>query len=455
MKIIGMILVGAVIAFAVDTPIKSLSDILARAKKGTDKSALIDDGIASGVEEAKAYAGSAYPQIGLTSSYMYSYSPTNSQSQGVSQFSLDNTHTRLFNVELGFSQTLNVFRLGLVLEMEKQQVKTLESKRAFEMDMYYLAAIQHYVEALYSQYQYELDSNSLAIYRDLLAMTAIDVDAGVKSSVDEMQIKAQVGLAEASKHQSYNRSTIALRALSDFLNLKDLSSIQLHLGGLNFDLFEIADKKGEGVTKQVVLLENQLMIAQQVAEYQNSLKYPDIALVGGVKHDFMNMSFDPLSVAGSNPNDPPTVYDGMSPNETDEYYSPKHYDYSIGVAVTVPVFTGGSVTANAKKAEIDARIAKRTVMIAKREQKSKAIDAVNNLAAIRNMLKALTMSVETSKIVFEQKQSDYKVGDISLLDFKQSEQDYNTVNTEFFKAQLQELLALVNVRLTQGYVIYE
>ncbi len=435
--------------------INTLEDVLRIAKKGTNKSALISDEIASGVEEAKAYAGSAYPQVALKSSYLYSYSPTNTQSQGMDQFSLDNTHTRLFNMELGFSQTLNVFRLGLVLEMEKQQIKTLESKRAFEMDMYYLAAIQHFVEALYAQYQYELDSNSLAIYQDLLAMTSIDVDAGMKSSVDEMQIKAQVGLAEASKHQSLNRTSIALRALSDFLDLSGPEAITLEVGDVGFGIIEVPTQSKEGNTNQVVLLENQLRIAQQVAEYQNSLKYPDVALMGGIKHDFMNMSFDPVSIKSSNQNEAPKIYDGMKPKNYDGYYHPKHYDYSIGVALTLPVFTGGTVTANATKAEIDARIAKRSLMIAQREEKSKAIDAVNNLSAIRNMLKALKISVETSKIVFEQKQSDYKAGDISLLDFKESEQEYNTIKTEYFKAQLQELLALVNVRLTQGFTIYE
>ncbi|MGL1936834.1 MAG: TolC family protein [Fibrobacterales bacterium] len=454
MKIIGIVLLILGTVAANEGPIKTLSDILKRAQAGTDKSAIIKDGIASGIEEAKAYAGSAYPQVSVSSNYIYSFSPTNTVSSGTSQFQLSNSHSRLFNMELGFRQTLNVFRLGLVLEMEKQQIKTLQSKKDFEMDFYYLSAIQYYVDALYGQYQYELDTTSLGIYNDLLAMTAIDVDAGVKSNVDEMQIKAQVGLSKAASLQSKNRSEVALRALNDFLNLSPDEMIELEIAVIDGSLFEVPNAHIEGVTKEVVLLENQLRIADQVAKYQNSLKYPDIALIGGVKHDFMNMNFDEITIPNADTTKAPIKQSEVIPKGS-EYYSPEYFDYSIGIALTVPVFTGGTVNANAKKAAIDARIAKRNVLIAKRAQTSKAIDAVNNLSAIRNMLKALTMSVEASKIVFEQKQSDYKVGDISLLDFKQSEQDYNTVNTEFFKAQLQELLALVNVRLTQGYAIYE
>jgi outer membrane protein len=448
MKIIGLMCIVIGVGVAQSSPIKSLSDIMERAQKGTDNSAIINDGIASGIEEAKVHAGSAYPQVAVNGSYMYSYSPTNSQTQGMNQFSLDHSHTRLFNMEVGFRQTLNVFRLGLVLEMEKQQIKTLESQRSLEMDMYLLSAIQLYVNALYAQYQYELDLTSLAIYGDLLKVTTIDVDAGVKSSVDEMQIRAQVGLAEASKHSSLNASTISVRALSDFLNLTSSEEIKLDVGNLDFKFLEISQKQEGLTTNEIELLKNSLVITEQVAKYQNSLKYPDISLVGGIKHDFMNMNFDAVGFQGSE-------VSSMASQQGSGYYHPEQYDYNIGVAVSVPVFTGGSISANAKKAEIDARIAKRKLMIAQREQKSKSIDALNNLEALRNMLKALKMSANASKVVFEQKQSDYKVGDISLLDFKESEQDYNTVKTEFFKAQLKELLALVNVRLTQGYAIYE
>jgi len=127
-----------------------------------------------------------------------------------------------------------------------------------------------------------------------------------------------------------------------------------------------------------------------------------------------------------------------------------NHTLSVGLQLTIPLFTGGM------------RGAKYEEAIALEEQAKDEADAVRQRAGLearaawlgvtvgKSKVKALEQSLLSSKIKLEATELGREAGDRTTLDVLNADQEYYATRTELFRARYQMLLSFLNLAATAG-----
>jgi len=122
----------------------------------------------------------------------------------------------------------------------------------------------------------------------------------------------------------------------------------------------------------------------------------------------------------------------------------------IGVQVTVPIFSGGLVSSQARQAQFQWIAAKDHVITISRQTEHQARDAYNGIVSEVARVNALKQGVESAQVAMRATQAGYDVGTRTEVELLQQRQNLVQAQTSYAQARYDYLLDIVQLRLAAG-----
>ncbi len=127
-----------------------------------------------------------------------------------------------------------------------------------------------------------------------------------------------------------------------------------------------------------------------------------------------------------------------------------NHSVSIGVQLTIPLFTGGMRNAKYEEAIALAEQAKDETEVMRLRAGQEARAAWMGMTVGKSKAKALEQALHSSKTKLDATELGREVGDRTTLDVLNAEQEYYATRTELFRVRYQTLLSFLNLAATAG-----
>ncbi len=122
----------------------------------------------------------------------------------------------------------------------------------------------------------------------------------------------------------------------------------------------------------------------------------------------------------------------------------------IGVRVSVPIFSGGLVSSQARQAQYQWIAAKEHVTTVSRQTEHQARDAYSGVISEVARVNALKQGVESAQVALRATEAGYEVGTRTAVEVLQQRQNLVQAQTTYAQARYQYLLDIIQLRLAAG-----
>jgi outer membrane protein len=127
-----------------------------------------------------------------------------------------------------------------------------------------------------------------------------------------------------------------------------------------------------------------------------------------------------------------------------------NHTLSVGVQLTIPLFTGGMRNAKYEEAIALEDQARNETEAARIRAGQQARAAWLGVTVGKSKVKAIEQALHSSKVKLDATELGKEVGDRTILDVLNAEQEYYGTRTELFRARYQMLLSFLNLAATAG-----
>ncbi|OIR17794.1 outer membrane protein TolC precursor [mine drainage metagenome] len=127
-----------------------------------------------------------------------------------------------------------------------------------------------------------------------------------------------------------------------------------------------------------------------------------------------------------------------------------NHSVSVGVQLTIPLFTGGMRNAKYEEAVALDTQAKDETEVMRQRAGQEARSAWMGVTVGKSKVKALEQALTSSKVKLDATELGREVGDRTTLDVLNAEQDYYNTRTELFRVRYQTLLSFLSLAATAG-----
>jgi outer membrane protein len=141
------------------------------------------------------------------------------------------------------------------------------------------------------------------------------------------------------------------------------------------------------------------------------------------------------------PGAPPTVpvpYPGEQSNK------------EIGIQITVPIFSGGLVSSQARQAQYNWIAAKDHVVTVSRQTEHQARDAYSTVVSEVSRVNALKQGVDSAQVALKATEAGYDVGTRTQVEVLQQRENLTQAETNYAQARYNYILNIVSLRLAAG-----
>lgn len=377
------------------------------------------DYLANQKNEALA-KGDLFPQVGLQGSVKHdTFYPKADNTPDIS--------TTTSQVGIGLRQAL--FRADKWATYEKAQI----ASQLNELQL--LQQRQQFTEQIIKAYlgvlQAEAMTESLnAEYTALKAqdeMMQAKLQQGVVARVDTEEARARLASVQASR---YNNEVAIMNAKQQLglltgQNIEKLDKLKMPF---NYDLVSpnsiddwLAQAQNNSIELQ--LAQVQLALAQKQEDLLKSNLYPKVDLVGNVAWTDYN-------------NKLPTRQSGT--------------DYSIGVEVDFPLFTGGRTKTALEQGSLQTQASLSRLTFAQQNALNQATQAYLNILSQRATIVAQQSAVNANAKVAEASSTGYSLGMRSMVDNLLAQRQYYSAKRELITAYFNYLNAYVDLQKVTG-----
>jgi len=366
----------------------------------------------------------ALAQLRPTLSASGDVSRTHSNVRSSSTGSVDSTYDKTV-LSLSLSQPLYRKDYWIQLQQSDNQIAQAEANYATEQQDLVMRIAQAYFDVLSAQDTLGFaHAETKAILRQLdQAQQRFDVGLIAITSVHEAQ--AAYDKARADEIQAENEVDDAWEALHEIIgdSEKQLASLTSQLP-LNMPEPDAIDQWSETSLQQnpkLVALRSATAVARQNIELQRSGHYPTLALVGS---HAINRS------------------DASSASDTDTS--------SIGVQLSVPLYSGGGTTSRTRQAHFDFEKAQQNLDKERRAVKRQVRDAYRGVVSSISRVKALKATTVSAQSALEATEAGFEVGTRTMVDVLAEQRNLYRARRDYSRVRYDYILNGLRLKLAAG-----
>lgn len=368
----------------------------------------------------KLAKGDLFPQVGLQGSIKHdTFYPKDDNTPDIS--------TTTSQVGVGMRQAL--FRADKWATYEKAKIASQLN------DLQLLQQHQQFTEQVIKAYLGALQAEAMteSLTAEYTALKAQDdmmqakLQQGVVARVDTEEAKARLASVQASR---YNNEVAIMNAKQQLALLtgQNVEKLDKLKKPFNYDLVSansINDwlAQAQNHSLELQLAQTQVALAKKQEAMLKANIYPKVDLVGSVVWQDYN-------------NKLPTRQSGT--------------DYSIGVEVDFPLFTGGRTTTALEQGALQTQASLSRLGFAQQNALNQTTQAYLNVLAQRATIVAQQSAVNANAKVAEASQTGYSLGMRSMVDNLLAQRQYYSAKRELITAYFNYLNAYVDLQKATG-----
>lgn len=372
----------------------------------------------SAFEAINASRSSLLPQINLTAGY------------NVNRSDEDSRESDKLSAGVGFSQQLYNRSSWISLDTAEKTARQSDSVYAATQQALIMRVAQAYFDVLRAQDNLEFIRAEKAAVGRQLEQTKQRFDVGLSAITDVHDAQAQYDAVLADEVLSRNALTNSYEALTQITG-QEHSDLYV----LDTQRFSVSkpDDSADALVKEAEQHNLSLLsarIAQDIARdnisLANSGHLPSLTLDGGY-----NYGNDSNSNANHTPNE-------------------EFNDFNIGVNLSVPLYSGGRVTSNAKQAEYQYVSASQELEAAYRGVVRDVRAYNNNITASIGAIRAYQQSVISAKSALEATEAGFDVGTRTIVDVLDATRRLYDANKNLSDARYDYIISVLQLRQAVG-----
>ncbi len=369
-------------------------------------------------EAVSSSRSSLLPQINLTAGY------------NINSSDVDTRNSSKLTAGINFSQELYQRSSWVSLDTSEKQARQADAQYAVVQQSLILRVAQAYFEVLRAQEDLEFVRAEKAAVARQLEQTKQRFDVGLSAITDVHDAQAQYDSVLADEVLAENSLVNTYEVLREITGQdhKDFSVLDTDRFSASPSTTTMEQLVEEAQQKNLTLLSSR--IAQDVAKDNISLAssghLPSLTLDGG--YNF-----------------------GMENNEDSSSYTGDPYnDLSIGINLVVPIYSGGNVSSQTKRAEFAYVAASQDLEASYRSVIKDVRANNNNINASIGALRAYEQSVISAKSALEATEAGFDVGTRTIVDVLDSTRSLYNANKNLSSARYNYILSVLQLRQAVG-----
>ncbi len=369
-------------------------------------------------EAVSSSRSSLLPQINLTAGY------------NINSSDVDPRNSSKLTAGINFSQELYQRSSWVSLDTSEKQARQADAQYAVVQQSLILRVAQAYFEVLRAQEDLEFVRAEKAAVARQLEQTKQRFDVGLSAITDVHDAQAQYDSVLADEVLAENSLVNTYEVLREITGQdhKDFSVLDTDRFSASPSTTTMEQLVEEAQQKNLTLLSSR--IAQDVAKDNISLAssghLPSLTLDGG--YNF-----------------------GMENNEDSSSYTGDPYnDLSIGINLVVPIYSGGNVSSQTKRAEFAYVAASQDLEASYRSVIKDVRANNNNINASIGALRAYEQSVISAKSALEATEAGFDVGTRTIVDVLDSTRSLYNANKNLSSARYNYILSVLQLRQAVG-----
>ncbi|MFV0450303.1 MAG: outer membrane channel protein TolC [Vibrio sp.] len=369
-------------------------------------------------EAVTSSRSSLLPQINLTAGY------------DINSSDYDKRDSEKLSAGISFSQELYNRSSWVSLDTAEKQARQADAQYAVVQQSLILRTAQAYFSVLSAQDNLEFVRAEKAAVGRQLEQTKQRFEVGLSAITDVHDAQAQYDSVLADEVLAENTLINSYESLREITGQdhKDLSILDTNRFSASPSAASMDALVEEAQQKNLSLLSSR--IAQDVAKDNISLAssghLPSLTLDGGYAY-------------GKENNEDSSSYIGESYN-----------DLSIGLNLTVPLYTGGNVSSKTKQAEFAYVAASQDLEASYRSVIKDVRANNNNINASIGALRAYEQSVISAKSALEATEAGFDVGTRTIVDVLDSTRSLYDANKNLSTARYEYILSVLQLRQAVG-----
>jgi len=296
-----------------------------------------------------------------------------------------------------------------------------------------LRLTQSYFDVLLAQHTHKLTQNKQAAELTGLQTAQASAELGLLSRVDVLQAQSSYDLAKSDTINAENGLDVALESLA---KVTGLSSEKIKIQGLKFLLADTA------LPKQSLNM-NQLEI---VAEAQNLAVKQALAQVASANEE--------IEVQKSGYWPKISLQAKYSDSSYSDFQTGAPYvdsdKTSVGVSVSVPLFSGGGTSSQVTAAKYKNLAAQQALRDSRESVKLNVRTLVRNLERGEKLIQALREAVKSNDAFLESAEEGFKVGLKSMLEVLTARTNQTSAHKNLIEALHNQVLNRLNLEAALG-----
>ena len=385
---------------------------------------------------ADQVVGLTLPQVSFNSQIQHAWASTKSSTESPQMAAFPKPSIRQRSMDyswgLHMEQTLNVFRLGVVVDGAKLQIQAFKLQSELSQEQIKIAIAQAYTHVYAAKDQLDLNQKISESNTTLVNSAVINHNTGALSQASFNQIKANALVAQAELKSAQNNLATSLETL----NL--LTAQDLQVDDLSNPIDEISKLERQSINKQqnlqIKTQDKFIQYNETMVSYNQSQHMPNLRLIAGIQNGF--------NYYDANPDDR-----FKAPSE---YFDRERFNYYLGVKMSVPVYMGGSVTAKANETRLESKIQKENLNQAKRELEIQTKLLASQLITLKLKTEASFLSLAATKTLYKQALADQQRGEITYSDLLDQERQLKEISFKLTMSRSEYLLSLINFQFLNG-----
>ncbi|WP_105902217.1 outer membrane channel protein TolC [Vibrio gangliei] len=382
-------------------------------------------------EAIESSRGDLLPQINLTAGYNINRNIRTRNNDPVVSNGANSYEQNVFTTGVDFSQELYRRDSWVNLDIAEQNARQQDSAYAAAQQEMILRVSQAYFDVLQAQDNLTfIQAEKKAVGRQL-EQTKQRFEVGLSAITDVHDAQAQYDSVLADEILAKNdvtNSFEALRAITGQQN-KDLSILDTKRFSANVPQTSQNALVDEAEQKNLDLLTAR--IAQDIAKSNISLAEsgysPSVTLDGGYQYSDIDEHNDHSGVKNYTSN-----------------------DYNIGVNLVIPIYQGGSTTADVKTAQYQYVSASQQLEATYRGVVQNVRAYYNNINASIGSIRAYEQSVVSAKSALEATEAGYEVGTRTIVDVLDATRRLYDANRQLSDARYSYVISVLQLKQAVG-----
>lgn len=306
------------------------------------------------------------------------------------------------------------------LEADKSNARRV--RNALELEV-----VRTYIEALTNRDLLEASLQQLSLSQEQLKAEEVYVDVGTKTLADLSQAKSQVASDALNVTSSENAYALSLLTLKQLMEMDASREIRLETPALPevdslLSDYAAEDVYAEAVSRFPEIRQAEFMTqasAEQVAVARGAY-YPSISLSGSLGTGYTSSARDPFD-------------DSLTQSFRDQMRS--NYAQSVGVSISIPIFTNFRSRIGVRRAKLQYASAKASEQQSKTALNKAVHQAVLDLKSADQQYLSSRQAFEALEETFEVIRQRYEVGLATSIELSTAQTNRNRAEFDFIGAR--------------------